>query len=361
MSYDLELTRAALLSKSITDGIKAAPKRDEMAALLVRKGDVAGHEFHGNQYTGGGSNKPSNSKDLRPELVARGVESAARRGAGGSANTTSMHTSGETDHSVAVNTGSSAAAQSSGAAAREYLQSAGFRQTYEEAGGASTVHEHPVSGLVATVRTPSAKASGDRVHIRVALGNKGGGSVAKGDVAGHEFHGNQWTGGEGHDGAPGAKPGDVKVGDTVTYANPEDETERSFRGTVIMHAPDAEPPRTTVRWENSGMNLAPVFTHSPGDFVRAKSDGVDLKVHSNYDKGDYDHLKGKGYTDKEIKTIWDADKSRGVTRTNAPKAPDVLRLARPVKKGDLIKSVLDPKQTEDLHQRAQALLNKGTV
>jgi len=60
----------------------------------------------------------------------------------------------------------------------------------------------------------------------------------------------------------------LKVGDLVTYADPKDEAERSFIGTVIGHFPDADPPRTTVRWENSNMKIAPIFTHEPSAWVR---------------------------------------------------------------------------------------------
>jgi hypothetical protein len=51
---------------------------------------------------------------------------------------------------------------------------------------------------------------------------------------------------------------DFRVGDRVTHADPQDDTERSFIGTVIGHFPDADPPRTTVQWENSGQKIAPV-------------------------------------------------------------------------------------------------------
>lgn len=52
-------------------------------------------------------------------------------------------------------------------------------------------------------------------------------------------------------------------GDKVTYADPRDEVERSSIGTMIGHFPDADPPRSTVRWENSNMKIAPVLTHHP--------------------------------------------------------------------------------------------------
>ncbi len=60
----------------------------------------------------------------------------------------------------------------------------------------------------------------------------------------------------------------LDVGDRVTYADPQDEVERGFIGTVIGHFPDADPPRTTVRWDNSGQQIAPVFTHDPSAWVR---------------------------------------------------------------------------------------------
>ena len=56
---------------------------------------------------------------------------------------------------------------------------------------------------------------------------------------------------------------DLKIGDKATYAAPQDETESGFIGTVIGHFPYADPPRTTVRWENSGQRIAPIFTHEP--------------------------------------------------------------------------------------------------
>jgi hypothetical protein len=76
-----------------------------------------------------------------------------------------------------------------------------------------------------------------------------------------------------HEGAAGAKPGDVKVGDTVTYHKPENETEQKFRGVVMQHndaKSGAFPPRTSVRWSNSGMSIAPIMTHESSAFVRAK-------------------------------------------------------------------------------------------
>ncbi len=59
-----------------------------------------------------------------------------------------------------------------------------------------------------------------------------------------------------------------QVGDRVTYANPQDEAERGFIGTVIGYFPDADPPRATVRWDNSGQKIAPILTHDPGEWVR---------------------------------------------------------------------------------------------
>jgi hypothetical protein len=60
---------------------------------------------------------------------------------------------------------------------------------------------------------------------------------------------------------------DLKIGDLVTYADPQDETERTFIGTVLGHYPDAEPPRTRVRWENSGLKYAPICTEDPSAWV----------------------------------------------------------------------------------------------
>jgi hypothetical protein len=65
-----------------------------------------------------------------------------------------------------------------------------------------------------------------------------------------------------------AMKNELKVGDRVTYADPQDEVERGFIGIVIGHFPDAGPPRTTVRWENSGMKIAPIFTHDPDAWIR---------------------------------------------------------------------------------------------
>lgn len=39
---------------------------------------------------------------------------------------------------------------------------------------------------------------------------------------------------------------------------------------VIGHFPDADPPRTTVRWDNSGQKIAPIFTHGPSAWVRLR-------------------------------------------------------------------------------------------
>lgn len=36
-----------------------------------------------------------------------------------------------------------------------------------------------------------------------------------------------------------------------------------------------------------------------------------LKNHSNFSLADYTHLTGKGYTNREIKAIWDRDKAEG--------------------------------------------------
>jgi hypothetical protein len=67
---------------------------------------------------------------------------------------------------------------------------------------------------------------------------------------------------------------DFQAGDNVTYADPQDETERAFIGKVIGHFPDADQRRTTVRWENSGQKIAPILTHDPSAWVRLKrSDG----------------------------------------------------------------------------------------
>ncbi len=61
---------------------------------------------------------------------------------------------------------------------------------------------------------------------------------------------------------------DLKPGDLVTYADPQDKTERAFIGTVLEHFPDADPPRTTVRWDNSGLKLAPICREAPNAWVR---------------------------------------------------------------------------------------------
>jgi hypothetical protein len=66
---------------------------------------------------------------------------------------------------------------------------------------------------------------------------------------------------------------DFKVGDCVTHADPQDEVERGFIGTVIGHFSDADPPRTTVRWDNSGQKIAPIPTHDPGAWVRLEECG----------------------------------------------------------------------------------------
>ena len=50
---------------------------------------------------------------------------------------------------------------------------------------------------------------------------------------------------------------------------------------------------------------------------------IDLKNHKNYNKSDYDALSKKGYTDKEIAKVWDADATRGISGgTEQKKAPD---------------------------------------
>ncbi len=55
----------------------------------------------------------------------------------------------------------------------------------------------------------------------------------------------------------------IQEGDQVTFAVPENEVEKAFVGTVLLAAYDATPARITVRWDNSGRAIEPVFTCSP--------------------------------------------------------------------------------------------------
>ncbi len=73
------------------------------------------------------------------------------------------------------------------------------------------------------------------------------------------------------------KQKELVVGDLVTCANPQDQVERSFIGTVIGHYPDADPPRTTVRWDNSGFPIAPLMTYEPGAWVRLRDKEISGK------------------------------------------------------------------------------------
>lgn len=51
-----------------------------------------------------------------------------------------------------------------------------------------------------------------------------------------------------------------------------------------------------------------------------------LKSHSMWSLEDYNYLKGKGYTDEEIKGLWDRDASEGKDPVNHPEIPDVVGL-----------------------------------
>jgi len=58
--------------------------------------------------------------------------------------------------------------------------------------------------------------------------------------------------------------------------------------------------------------------------------GEGLKNHALYSQADYDALSKKGYSDEEIKKVWDADQARGMTSPNKRKdkdAPDSVKTA----------------------------------
>jgi len=56
----------------------------------------------------------------------------------------------------------------------------------------------------------------------------------------------------------------LKPGDLVTYAeDPQEETERAFIDVVLGNYPDADPPRTRVQCENSGLKIAPICRNPP--------------------------------------------------------------------------------------------------
>ena len=52
--------------------------------------------------------------------------------------------------------------------------------------------------------------------------------------------------------------------------------------------------------------------------------GGNIKQHGMYSASDYSYLTNRGYTDKEIKTIWDRDLSIGKTPLIHKKAPDIV-------------------------------------
>lgn len=73
---------------------------------------------------------------------------------------------------------------------------------------------------------------------------------------------------------------------------------------IIVSKKDLEP-RTSVRSAGKGSKQ-------------------NIKDHPNYSKSDYDHLSKKGYSDKEIKAIWDRDKADGKDAVTHERKPDLV-------------------------------------
>jgi hypothetical protein len=153
------------------------------------KGDVPGHEFRGNKSTGGigaGAGKASASAE-RASLKAQARSEMAQHGTGSHRGAGSAHSYASAAHKVA---GDAHAGMSSDKAKYHYGKA-------EEHLGQAEEHwdKHEAS-----------------VAAKSGLRPKGG--MAKGDVPGHEFHGNQFTGGggEGDDDESGrsTSPGQVE-------------------------------------------------------------------------------------------------------------------------------------------------------
>lgn len=60
-------------------------------------------------------------------------------------------------------------------------------------------------------------------------------------------------------------------------------------------------------------------------YVHVRSRDSSLRSHPNFSESDYKALKSKGYSDREIKAIWDRDRKEGKGALQRKPAPDLVK------------------------------------
>lgn len=158
MSYDLKARQLHQEEAELTKAIKDALRKADPAAELLEhfaKGDVPGHEFHGNQYTdGGGGNTTQHAPGTSRETYT--ARNTSVRGMQGKQSVVSTVTSSDAGKVLSANTPGMTREQHSAAAehyAKEHarLQSAWSAKANEamqaKEGRNFEPHDYKVSGV----------------------------------------------------------------------------------------------------------------------------------------------------------------------------------------------------------------------
>ena len=157
----------------------------------VSKGDTAGHAFHGNQFVAGTGTRQENSQQ---HLDASAAHQAI---------------AGKLQDKYAAGGDRKNMTQAS---SHEYA--AKLHQAASDAALVSPVGYKEHGAVYAKARDKANAASAST-------------STTKGDSAGHEFHGNQWTAGS-HSGSGGAKPDTKAIGKYLA------EVGKSYHGSIPL-------------------------------------------------------------------------------------------------------------------------------
>jgi chaperonin cofactor prefoldin len=178
-------------------------EEEEPETEEVREGDVPGHEFHGNQYTGGGGGGGSEKggaggKQGAEKALARNVASQADKLSNKATNYAEKADRSGTKEDFATAASLHRSAANAYDRAQEVTQDASLTDEYEEN---SAYHRSEAEDYEQKTRDVAKYGSAERGAARRAAFEKkvarAAEEVEEGDVPGHEFHGNQYSGGTG--------------------------------------------------------------------------------------------------------------------------------------------------------------------
>ena len=202
MNQSNEAYEAALLGAALRKAVDEAPRAFLLTKDGVQKGDLPGHEFRGNQWSG-----PTGAKELATALKApqhASVFEAGSKYGGGSISFMTSQQPAKEFHAALLGAGF---IKDSAKQVTERTK-LGRTSSYTSDKVKTSMYTHP-KGHAATMseRTPKFSDTGvlrtsTHVSIHTVKDSVAKGVVpshlqlvAKGDVPGHEFHGNQYTGG----------------------------------------------------------------------------------------------------------------------------------------------------------------------